>query len=130
MKRSHIIAIVVIAVAIAAIVGSLTETSTYADFAEAYSNPGREYHVVGTLDRSADIIYNPQQDPNLTTFTMLDDKGVKKQVKLLKAKPQDFERSESVVLIGKVKNDTFHANEILMKCPSKYNEQNQIEATL
>jgi cytochrome c-type biogenesis protein CcmE len=51
MKRSHIIAIVVIAVAIAAIVGSLTETSTYADFAEAYSNPGREYHVVGTLDQ-------------------------------------------------------------------------------
>jgi cytochrome c-type biogenesis protein CcmE len=130
MKRSHIIAIVVIAVAIAAIVGSLTETSTYADFAEAYSNPGREYHVVGTLDRSADIIYNPQQDPNLTTFTMLDDKGVRKEVKLLKAKPQDFERSESVVLIGKVENDTFHAKEILMKCPSKYNEQNQIETTL
>jgi cytochrome c-type biogenesis protein CcmE len=130
MKRSHIIAIVVIAVAIAAIVGSLTETSTYADFAEAYSNPGREYHVVGTLDRSEDIIYNPQQDPNLTTFTMLDDKGVRKEVKLLKAKPQDFERSESVVLIGKVENDTFHAKEILMKCPSKYNEQNQIETTL
>ena len=40
MKRSHIIAIVVIAVAIAAIAGSLTETSTYADFAEAYDNPG------------------------------------------------------------------------------------------
>jgi cytochrome c-type biogenesis protein CcmE len=61
---------------------------------------------------------------------MLDDKGVRKEVKLLKAKPQDFERSESVVLIGKVENDTFHAKEILMKCPSKYNEQNQIETTL
>jgi cytochrome c-type biogenesis protein CcmE len=128
MKRTHIIAIVVIAVAIAAIVGSLTETSTYADFAEAYSNPGREYHVVGKLDRSAEIVYNPEKDPNLTTFTMLDDKGVKKEVMLLKAKPQDFERSESVVLIGKVKNDTFQAHEVLMKCPSKYNEQNQIES--
>jgi len=127
MKRTHIIAIVVIAIAIAAIVGSLTETSTYADFAEAYSNPGKEYHVVGTLDRSAEIIYNPERDPNLTTFTMLDDKGVKKEVMLLKAKPQDFERSESVVLIGKVKNDTFQAHEVLMKCPSKYNEQNKIE---
>ena len=127
MKRSHIIAIIVIAVAIAAIAGSLTETSTYADFAEAYSNPGREYHVVGTLDRTEEIIYNPEVNPQLTEFTMIDDKGERRKVNLLQAKPQDFERSESVVLIGKVDNGTFNATDILMKCPSKYNEENKIE---
>ena|SRR6056297_3319563 len=127
MKRSHIIAIVVIAVAIAAIAGSLTETSTYADFAEAYNNPGREYHVVGTLDRTEQIIYNPQENPQLTVFTMVDDKGERKQVELHQAKPQDFERSESVVLIGRVNDGQFQATDILMKCPSKYNEQNKIE---
>jgi len=35
--------------------------------------------------------------------------------------PQDFERSEKLVLIGKMSNDTFYASKILMKCPSKYN---------
>src|SRR6056297_2194554 len=124
MKRSHIIAIVVIAVAIAAIAGSLTETSTYADFAEAYENPGREYHVVGTLDRTEEIIYNPQENPQLTKFTMIDDTGERRQVSLFQAKPQDFERSESVVLIGKVDSGEFKATDILMKCPSKYNEEN------
>src|SRR5690606_36204124 len=109
MKRSHIIAIVVIAVAIAAIAGSLTETSTYADFAEAYDNPGREYHVVGTLDRTEDIIYNPELNPQLTVFTMIDDKGARRKVNLLQAKPEDFERSESVVLIGRVEDGTFNA---------------------
>lgn len=127
MKRSHIIAIVVIAIAIAAIAGSLTETSTYADFAEAYANPGREYHVVGKLDRTEEIIYNPAKDPQLTMFTMIDDSGERKQVSLYQAKPQDFERSESVVLIGKVDGGKFKASDILMKCPSKYNEQNKIE---
>lgn len=129
MKRSHIIAIVVIAVAIAAIAGSLTETSTYADFAEAYDNPGREYHVVGTLDRTEDIIYNPALNPQLTVFTMIDDKGARRKVNLLQAKPQDFERSESVVLIGRVEEGTFNATNILMKCPSKYNEENKIETS-
>jgi cytochrome c-type biogenesis protein CcmE len=127
MKRSHIIAIIVIAVAIAAIAGSLAETSTYADFAEAFEKPGREFHVVGTLDRTEEIIYNPEENPNLTVFTMLDDKGERRQVKLYQAKPQDFERSESVVLIGKVDEGEFKATDILMKCPSKYNEQNKIE---
>lgn len=127
MKRSHIIAIIVIAVAIAAIAGSLTETSTYADFSEAFENPGREYHVVGTLDRTEEIIYNPQENPQLTKFTMVDDTGERRQVSLYQAKPQDFERSESVVLIGKVDEGQFKATDILMKCPSKYNEENRIE---
>lgn len=127
MKKSHILAIIVIAVSIAAIAGSLTETSTYADFEEAYGNPGREYHVVGTLDRTEEIIYNPEVDPMLTQFTMIDDKGERKQVSLLQAKPQDFERSESVVLIGKVDQGQFKATDILMKCPSKYNEEHKIE---
>ena len=50
-------------------------------------------------------------------------KGIAKPVVLHKSKPQDFEKSEQIVLIGKIKDDVFHANDILMKCPSKYNDQ-------
>ena len=52
MKRSHIIAILIIAVAIAALVGSLYDSSTYADLDQAFKYPGKEYHVVGVLDLS------------------------------------------------------------------------------
>ena len=45
MKKTHIILIVIIAVAIAAIVGSISDSSTYADFDEAFSNVGEEYHA-------------------------------------------------------------------------------------
>lgn len=127
MKRSHIIAIVVIAIGATFMIASVSDSSSYADFAEAFENPGKEYHVVGTLDRTADIIYNPEDNPNLTGFTMIDNVGEKRVVWLNKSKPQDFERSESLVLIGKASGEEFHAADMLMKCPSKYKEEQKFE---
>ena len=46
-------------------------------------------------------------------------------------KPQDFERSEQIVLTGKMVGEEFHASKILMKCPSKYNkDQVEVKSTL
>jgi cytochrome c-type biogenesis protein CcmE len=129
MKRSHIIAIVIIALAIAALVGSLVDSSTYADLEQAMARPGKEFHVVGTLDRSEEIVYEPSRNASLTEFTMEDLNGRKARVKLAMAKPQDFERSERLVLIGEAAEDgVFHARDMLMKCPSKYNEEHQLGA--
>ena len=48
-------------------------------------------------------------------------------VMLHKAKPQDLERSERLVLIGEADDQgNFHARDMLMKCPSKYNEENKV----
>jgi len=127
MKKTHIVAIILIAVAIAFMIGSVSDSSSYADFNEAFENPNQEYHVVGELDRSADIAYNPEINPNITKFTMIDNNGEKRKVVLNKSKPQDFERSESVVLIGKAKGEEFHATEMLMKCPSKYKDETKFE---
>ncbi|NEN23957.1 cytochrome c maturation protein CcmE [Cryomorpha ignava] len=123
MKKTHIVGIVIIAVAVAFILSSVSKSSSYAEFDDAFSNPGKEYHVVGTLDKTADIIYNPELNANLTQFTMIDGKGEKRTVMLNKSKPQDFERSESVVIIGKANGENFHASEMLMKCPSKYKQE-------
>jgi cytochrome c-type biogenesis protein CcmE len=127
MKRSHIIAIVIIAVAIAALVSSLGESSSYADLSEALAEPGKEFHVVGTLDRSKPVVYEPSIDPGTTHFAINDLKGQPCEVKLSMAKPADLDRSERVVLIGSMGADgTFHAKNMLLKCPSKYNEENRI----
>jgi len=122
MKKTHIIGIIVIAIAIGSLVSTLGNTSTYADFAEALSNPGTEYHVVGKLAKEKPTEYNPEINTDEFTFYLLDNKGIEKKVVLHKSKPQDFERSEQIVVIGKMEGQEFHANEILMKCPSKYND--------
>lgn len=122
MKKSHIALIIVIAVLIGAMITAINDSSSYADFAEAFANPDNEFHVVGQLNRDKETIYDPQTNPNEFVFYMKDINNVEHKVVLHKSKPQDFERSEQIVLIGKAMGDEFHANEILMKCPSKYTE--------
>lgn len=128
MKKIHVIGIIIIALAIGAILASLSSSSTYADFAEANANPGSEYHVVGKFNKEKEAIYNPEVDANLFTFYMIDNLGAEKKVVLHKSRPQDFERSEQLVIIGKCEGDEFHASDILMKCPSKYNDGNPQES--
>jgi cytochrome c-type biogenesis protein CcmE len=122
MKKTHIVGVIIIAVAIGAILTTLNNTSTYADFKEAQKSPNQEFHIVGKFNKEKESVYNPQEDANLFTFYMIDNAGEERKVVLHKNKPQDFERSEQIVLIGKMHGGEFHASEILMKCPSKYND--------
>lgn len=125
MKRSHIIAILLIAVSVAAIMSTVADAGTYADFTTAMTNEGKEYHVVGKLNKEKEMHYDPHADANLFSFYMIDNKGVEKKVTYRGAKPQDFEHSEQIVVIGEMESGTFDASSILMKCPSKYNGQNE-----
>jgi cytochrome c-type biogenesis protein CcmE len=121
MKKSHIIAIVLIAIAIAAIVSTLADSSTYASFQTATGNPASTYHVVGKLNKTKPQVYEPAKDADLFSFYLIDNEGTERQVLLHKAKPQDFEKSEQIVVVGKMNSEQFVASDVLMKCPSKYN---------
>lgn len=127
MNKLHIIGIVAVAVCIGAIMSTFSESLEYASFSEAAKQPERTYHVVGQLTRVKDMIYQPKINPNQFTFYMLDKDRQEKCVVLHKSKPQDFEKSEQIVIIGQNGEDCFHAKDVLMKCPSKYNQQNQLE---
>jgi cytochrome c-type biogenesis protein CcmE len=122
MKKIHILGIVIIAVCLGFILTGLTDSSTYASFAEAEANPGKEYHVIGKLSKEKPTSYDPIADANLFSFYMKDTTGLEKRVMLYETKPQDFERSEQIVIIGKIQDGDFHARKILLKCPSKYND--------
>lgn len=127
MKKIYIIALVIIAVGIGVILTSLSSTATYSNFKEAMQNPDNEYHIVGKRDTSMSEIYNPLQNPDIFEFYMIDQAGEKRKVILHKSKPQDFDKSEQIVVIGKIKGDVFEADDILMKCPSKYNDANAVK---
>lgn len=127
MKKTHIIGILVIAVAIGAILATVSDSSTYASFNQAVANPGSEYHVVGKLNKEKEMVYDPEVSTNLFTFYMTDNEGTETKVHFKGSKPQDFEKSEQVVLIGNYNGQVFVAEKILMKCPSKYNDGKQAE---
>ncbi len=53
-------------------------------------------------------------------FYMVDDNQQEVKVVLDGAKPNNFEIATEVVAKGRFKDGYFHANELLTKCPSKY----------
>ena len=122
MKISHLIAIGVILAAIGVLVSSSKDFTTYATFAQA-SASGQKVKLVGELVKDRAIEYNPENNPDFMSFFLKDEKGEVRQVLLRAAKPQDFERSEQIVLTGVMKGDVFEANDMLLKCPSKYKDQ-------
>ena len=120
MKRIHIIGIVVIALAIGAILTTVADSSTYANFKTAIENPEKEFHVVGRVNKENPFEYNPEVNANLFSFYLKDNDGQERKINYNGTKPNDFERSEQIVIIGKMKGEEFAASGILMKCPSKY----------
>ena len=124
MKKIYIVGLVALIVGIFLIASAAKDVSTYSDFANA-ENGGR-VKIVGQLSKDKEMNYNPNVNSNLFTFYMKDNNGVEKKVNYIGSKPQDFEMSESLVITGKLKDEVFVADEILMKCPSKYKGEEEL----
>ncbi len=137
MKKSHIIAIGVIAVAVAIIISTTGDAGAYLSFNEAQEmaleGNKTEVHVVGQLkkDDAGHVMgIAPSMDKLSFTFLMVDENGTEQMVYYNEPMPADFMRSEQVVVIGKyAEEQVFVADKILMKCPSKYQEET-VEAGL
>lgn len=122
MKKVYIIAGIMIAVAISLFVMAQDDLSTYANISEAISS-GDRVKIAGQLAKDMEMLYDPVQDPNIFTFYIRDNAGTTQKVVLLQPKPQDFELSEQVVLTGRMQEGAFVATDVLMKCPSKYKDE-------
>lgn len=119
MKKIHILSIALLLVGAYILQTSFSkDISTYATYEDAQK--GNRVKIAGVLARDREMIYDPANDAERFIFHMTDEKGVTKKVILNQAKPQEFERSETVVVTGSMKDDTFYATDILVKCPSKY----------
>jgi cytochrome c-type biogenesis protein CcmE len=128
MKKSNILALVIIAIALGAILSMVGDFSSYETFATAEAKPGKEYQIIAKLDTMSNKMeYNPLVDPNRFIFYAKDESGKISKVVFNGTKPQDFERSEKLTMTGTMKDGEFKCSKILMKCPSKY--KNDVEVT-
>ncbi|MBL3654822.1 cytochrome c maturation protein CcmE domain-containing protein [Fulvivirga sediminis] len=130
MKASHIIGIIVIAVAIGIIIVTAGDASSYVTFDQAKemadNGNNNSIHVVGELPKtgSGEITgIEPSSDKLSFSFVMVDENKKEQRVFYNEPMPTDFKRSEKVVVIGSYKENLFIADKILMKCPSKYQEK-------
>ena len=130
MKKTHILAIIVIGIAIGIIVSTAGDASTYVTFDQAYqlasTGKSSSIHVVGELkkDSQGEITGLENSVDNLSfTFILIDENKKEQKVYFNEPMPADFKRSEKLVVIGSYRGDRFIADKILLKCPSKYQEQ-------
>jgi len=122
MKKMQIVLILLIVTSIAVLRYASKDLSTYGNFATA-EKTGVKTKVVGILAKDKSMTYEPSKDPNYFSFFIKDNQGVEKKVVLRAAKPQDFELSEQIVVTGSFKDGAFEASDLLMKCPSKYKNE-------
>ncbi|RMF26370.1 MAG: cytochrome c maturation protein CcmE [Bacteroidetes bacterium] len=122
MKKTHFIAVGLIGLAIFLLTRAAEDMSTYATFQDARQT-GQKVKIAGQLVKNKEMYYNPEEDPNYFSFYIEDRAGEQHQVVLKAAKPRDFELSEQIVVTGKMQGEVFVATDMLMKCPSKYKNE-------
>jgi cytochrome c-type biogenesis protein CcmE len=128
MKKTHIVMLVAIAIAIGALIMMSVDFSTYDTIESAKKKQGKFVHLIAKLDKSIPLDYDPAKNPNYLSFMAVDSLGGRAKVVYLNTKPAELEHSERVVLKGKMQGDVFECSDILLKCPSKYkDDKTQLE---
>jgi cytochrome c-type biogenesis protein CcmE len=122
MKKTHIILLLLIAASIVVLISYTGDLTTYETIASAREKEGKFVNLIAKIDKTQPLQYDAVKDPNYLTFTAVDTLGNTIKVIYHNNKPTDMEKSERLVLKGKVLNGQFECKDILLKCPSKYKD--------
>ena len=125
MKKTHIILLVGIASLIVGLISFSADFSTYDTIGSAKEKQGKFVHIIAKLDKTQPVEYDAIKNPNYLTFHAIDSLGGKTKVVFHNSKPADLEKSERLVMKGKMGAEHFECSDILLKCPSKYKDDKQ-----
>jgi len=123
LKPLHMIGIAMIVMAIVlGYYGLQTALRPYTTSVTEAISTGRGVQLAGFLVPGEQGRYDADQN---FTFSMQDSTGKIVQVIYPKPKPANFEKAISIVAIGHydAAKNAFMADDMLVKCPSKYQEQ-------
>jgi len=120
-KKGVLITLLVSALALAGICFAfLNNASPYVTIAQAKSEGGDGVHIAG------DIVGDTMRtDParGVVEFKLKDANGAECNVTYKGPPPANMGSAKKVVVIGSLKDDGFHADKMLVKCPSKYESE-------
>jgi cytochrome c-type biogenesis protein CcmE len=125
MKRTHIVILIGIAALIVGLLSYSADFSTYDTIGSAQKKQGKFVHIIAKMDKSQPVEYDAIKNPNYLSFYAVDSLGGQTKVVFHNSKPADLERSERLVMKGKMQTDYFECSDILLKCPSKYKDDKE-----
>lgn len=123
MKTYYIIAAVVVAGFIALGASSMKSAMTpyKTDFAEVRAT-AEKVQVPGDVVKSKSSTFDQKEGAFI--FFIRDPKGSEMKVVYRGVKPGNFEQANKVVAIGQYRDGALQAEQLLVKCPSKYQGEN------
>ena len=93
----------------------------YVGIKEAKAATSSSVQVKGLLARDAPA---PHMEGNDFVFTLQDEEtGEKLLVHYHGTKPDQFDEAHHIVAVGKMQGEAFSSDKLLIKCPSKYEQQ-------
>ena len=123
MKKTSIILLFFLAVAVGVLATQVIQWNTDKTVAQAKEWIGKKIKMKGELDKERGVDFNPELDASTFSFHLKGEDGSDIKVVCFDDLPRDFELLDYVVVKGMVKDDgVFYADELLVKCPSKYVE--------
>jgi cytochrome c-type biogenesis protein CcmE len=125
MKRTHIVILIGIAALIVGLLSYSADFSTYDTISSAQKKQGKFVHIIAQMDKTQPVEYDAIKNPNYLSFYAVDSLGGQTKVVFHNSKPADLERSERLVMKGKMQADYFECSDILLKCPSKYKDDKE-----
>lgn len=125
MNVKVVLALVLVVVAGAVGITSFRRSVTpYISFAEARRAPG----LVQVNGRLADKRYVLRPAEQYLSFQLRDEKGEVMPVTYHGVIPGNFDQATMIVAIGRWHENHFAAEQLLVKCPSKYQEEAEKKA--
>ncbi|NJN67359.1 MAG: cytochrome c maturation protein CcmE [Chloroflexaceae bacterium] len=121
LKPLHLAGIAIILLAI--VYGAFGFKDAFLSYSTSVSETrasGRNVQLAGFLGSKGEY-----DDEGRWTFLLEDRNGEQVKVVYHKVRPSNFDHATSIVAIGRYDpaRDVFVANDLLVKCPSKYQEQ-------
>jgi len=117
MKLRYVTALVIIfGFVIYGAISLKTSLTPYVTLAEAKSSP-LTVQVMGELEKSATRY---DTTAGLLYFTLKDKQGELLEVSYKGVRPGNFDQATQIVAVGNYKEKVFQADQLLVKCPSKY----------
>ena len=98
------------------------DLTTYETIASARQKEGKFVNLIVKMDKGQPLEYDAVKNPNYVSFTAVDSLGNNIKVIYHNNKPTDMEKSDRIVLKGRVQDGIFECKDILLKCPSKYKD--------
>lgn len=127
MKNKYMFGGGIIVVFLAVMIYLFTQTNVqYENNFAKVMGAGKTVKATGSWVKERN--YQIDKVNKIFSFYMTDTDGNTMRVVYRGAIPNNFESSTGLVVTGKYQDGVFHANDILTKCPSKYQEQSVQQA--